>query len=145
MVRCDLTYQQGIERHWFRDTRFDYYEPQHDGLGDQYTFNGEVFAQGTSTDLEPFNYQERGAENRYGRSLITGKMRSDATGSLDVWHGSQDFTTLPDYDQDFIEENMPIDRLIEVTTEPAFRLDCMTFVRGARVMPVRNIPGLARL
>ena len=108
-VFADLTYQQGMNRMWKRRDRWDFYWPALAHLGEQAVLNEEIYTQGTADDTNVFGYQERYAEYRYKPSQITGKMRSAATGSLDVWHLSQDFSALPVLNASFIEEQ-PTDR-----------------------------------
>lgn len=141
-VFADLTYQQGMNRMWSRRDRWDFYWPALAHLGEQAVLNQEIYAQGTSADTQTFGYQERYAEYRYKPSQITGKMRSNATGSLDVWHLAQDFTALPALNSSFIEENPPIDRVIAVTTEPEFIWDWYFDLKTTRPMPVYSVPGL---
>jgi hypothetical protein len=141
-VRADLTYQKGINRMFSRRTKYDYYWPTLAHLGEQSILNKEIYAQGTSTDDDVFGYQERWAEYRYYPSKITGKFRSDATGSLDVWHLSQDFANLPTLSSTFIEDNPPLDRLVAITNEPHILLDSHIEVRSARAMPTYSVPGL---
>lgn len=141
-VRADLTYQQGLNRMWSRKTRYDFYWPALSHIGEQSVLNKEIFAQGTATDELTFGFQERYAEFRYKPSLITGKMRSNATGTLDAWHLSQDFSALPVLNSAFIQDNPPMDRVIAVNTEPDFIFDSYTKMRCARPMPVYSVPGL---
>ena len=94
-VRADLTYQQGLDRALSRSTRYDFYLPSLANLGEQAVLNKEIYAQGTSADEDVFGYQERWAELRYKRSSITGKFRSTYAQSLDAWHLSQEFGSLP--------------------------------------------------
>ena len=89
-----------------------------------------------------FGYQERYAEYRYKNSEITGKFRSDATASLDVWHLAQDFTTRPTLSAGFIQDQPPIDRVSAVPDEPDMLLDCYFRYRSVRPMPVYGTPGL---
>jgi len=141
-VRADLTYQQGLERMWSRQTRFDFYLPALSHLGEQAVLNKEIYCQGTAVDDDVFGYQERFAEYRYKPSRITGEFRSSFAQSLDAWHLSQDFATLPVLNEEFIVENPPLDRVIAVTTEPHFLFDSYFKVRCARPMPVYGVPGL---
>jgi hypothetical protein len=141
-VRADLTYQKGVNRMFSRRTKYDYYWPTLAHLGEQEILNKEIYAQGTSSDDDVFGYQERWAEYRYYPSKITGKFRSDAAQSLDVWHQSQDFASLPQLNSTFIEDNPPLDRLSAVTTEPHILLDSHIEVRTARAMPTYSVPGL---
>lgn len=141
-VFADLTYQQGMNRMWSRRDRWDFYWPALAHLGEQAVLNQEIYYQNTSADTQTFGYQERYAEYRYKPSQITGKMRSNATGSLDVWHLAQDFTALPALNASFIEENPPIDRVIAVTDEPQFIWDWYFDLKTTRPMPVYSVPGL---
>jgi len=144
-VRADLTYQRGIERSWSRQTRFDFYWPELATIGEQEILNKEIFAQGTTADDDVFGYQERFAEYRYKPSLITGKFRSTDAQSLDFWHLSQDFATLPTLGATFISDNPPIDRVVATPDEPQFKLDAYFNLKCARPMPMYGIPGLDKL
>jgi len=141
-VRADLTYQQGMNRMWSRRDRWDFYWPTLAHLGEQAVTNGELYYQGTSADNDVFGYQERFAEYRYKPSSITGKMRSNATGSLDGWHLSIDFGSLPALNSSFIEENPPIDRVVAVNTEPDLLMDWYFDLKTTRPMPTYSVPGL---
>ena len=141
-IRADLTYQQGLNRMWSRSTRWDFYWPALSHIGEQAVLNKEIYAQGTSADDETFGFQERFAEYRYYPSLITGKFRSSAAQSLDTWHLSQDFGSLPALNASFIEENPPVDRVISVPSEPHLIWDSYMRLECARPMPMYSVPGL---
>ena len=143
VVYADLTYQQGLQRHWSRQTRYDFYWPALAHLGEQAILNQEIYAQGTSDDANTFGYQERYAEYRYKPSQITGKFRSTvSSGSLDNWHLAQDFSALPSLNSSFIEENPPVDRVIAVSSEPQLLLDVYFKLKCARPMPTYSVPAL---
>ena len=141
-VFADLNYQQGLNRMWSRQDRWDFYWPALAHIGEQAVLNKEIYAQGTSADDEVFGYQERYAEYRYKPNMITGIMRSDASQSLDNWHVAQDFGSLPALNASFIEENPPIDRIVAVTSEPDLLFDAYFDFKCARPMPVYSVPGL---
>jgi hypothetical protein len=141
-VFADLTYQQGMNRMWSRRDRWDFYWPALAHLGEQAVLNEEIYTQGTSADQDVFGYQERYAEYRYKPSQITGKMRSNASGSLDVWHLSQDFSSVPVLNASFIEENPPIDRVVALPTEPDLLFDWYFDMKCTRPMPTYSVPGL---
>jgi len=143
-VRADLTYQQGVDRMWSRRTKYDIYWPALAHLGEQAVPVSEIYIKGvTATDATIFGYQERFAEYRYKRSLITGELRSTFAQSLDVWHLSQEFTDYPTLSSTFIQDNPPIDRVIAVTSpvSPQFILDCFIKNRTVRPMPTYSVPG----
>jgi len=141
-ARADLSYQQGLNKMWTRSTRFDFYWPALSHLGEQAVLNKEIMLQGTSAADEGFGYQERYAEYRYKPSVITGLFRSNAAGSLHIWHLSQDFATLPVLDADFIVEDPPVDRVIAVPAQPHFLFDAHFDMKCARPMPTYSVPGL---
>ena len=142
-VFADLNYQQGLARHFSRQTRWDFYWPTLAHLGEQSVLNKEIYAQGTSADDNVFGYQERFAEYRYKPSMITGQMRSGAAGgSLDNWHLAQDFGSLSALNASFIEENPPVARVTAVPSEPDLLLDIFFKLRCARPMPTYSVPGL---
>ncbi|AXL14445.1 major capsid protein [Microviridae sp.] len=142
-VRADLTYQRGLHRMWSRRTVNDFYLPVFAHLGEQPVYNKEIYAQGNfSVDDEVFGYQERWSEYRYGVSQITGLFRSVHPQSLDVWHLSQDFASLPALNASFIQDNPPVDRVVEVPSEPHIKMDSYISVRATRAMPVYSAPGM---
>jgi hypothetical protein len=140
-VRADLTYQQGLNRMFSRQTRYDFYWPALSHIGEQAVLNKEIYADGSANDDLVFGYQERYAEYRYKPSMITGKFRSNDAQSLDAWHLSQEFSSLPGLNSTFIEENPPLDRVIAVPSEPHFIFDSYISMKCARPMPVYSVPG----
>jgi len=149
-IRADLTYQQGMNRMFSRQTRWDFYWPALAHIGEQAVLNQEIWAQdpantsgspATSINIQAFGYQERFAEYRYKPSLITGEMRSNFAQSLDTWHLSQDFGTLPALNTTFIQENPPVDRIIAVPSSPHVIFDSYMSLKCARPMPVYSVPG----
>lgn len=142
-VRADLTYQQGLNRMFSRQSRYDFYFPALSHIGEQTVLQKEIFADGIpANDDKVFGYQERYAEYRYKPSIITGLFRSAAPQSLDAWHLSQDFANAPVLDDAFISENPPLDRVIAVPSEPHFIFDSLFKMHCARPMPVYGVPGL---
>lgn len=141
-VRADLTYQQGIHRMWTRSDMFDFYWPSFAHLGEQAVLNKEIYAQGTADDDKVFGYQERYAEYRYKPSLITGQFRSTYKQTLDVWHLSQKFESLPTLSDQFIQDHPPISRVVAVPTYPHFLLDVKFNLKCIRPMPMFGTPGM---
>lgn len=143
-IRADLTYQYGLPRMFSRQSRFDFYWPALAHIGEQAVLNKEIYAQGTAgagADDLVFGYQERYGEYRFKPGMITGRFRSNDPTPLDTWHLAQKFTSLPALNSSFIEEAPPVDRIVAVTTEPHFLLDCFFDMKCARPMPVYSVPG----
>ena len=142
-VRADLTYQQGIDRMFSRETRYDFYWPSLAQIGEQAVLNKEIYAQGDANDDLVFGYQERYGEYRYKPSRITGLFRSNATGTLEAWHLSQEFGSLPTLNNTFMSENTPMGRVMALgDPEPEFIMDCYFNLRCARPMPLFGVPGM---
>lgn len=128
---------------WSRRTRYDYYWPVLAHLGEQAIYNKEIFATGVAEqDDDVFGYQERYAEYRYKPNMITGKLRSTDPQSLDVWHLAQKFDNLPQLNDEFISENVPLARSLAVQNEPQMILDVYFKLSCVRPMPVYGVPGL---
>lgn len=146
-LRADLTYADKIDRKWTRKTRYDFYDPAFAHLGEQAVLNREIWYQNNGAGSGTvFGYQERWAEYRYGISQITGKFRSEASGTLDAYHLAIDFDSQPALNATFIESNTPTARILATgSSEPALLLDMYFKTRWARPMPVYSVPGLERL
>jgi len=145
-VRADLSYQEGLDRHWSRLNRFDYYYPIFANLGEQAVLRKEAWLPADSSSAnEAFGFQERWAEYRFKTSKVTGLFRSSAPQSLDAWHLSQEFASSPTLGSTFIQEDAPVDRVIAVPSEPHFFFDSIVENNTARAMPVYSAPGLMRI
>lgn len=145
VARYDHTYQQGIERHWSRKTRFDYYWPVFANIGEQAVLNKEIFAQGTAKDNEVFGYQEAWSDYRYKSNRVTGEMRSAYEQSLDVWHLADDYASLPSLSDSWIREDKnTVDRVLAVKSSVSDQLFADIYVsnRATRPMPMYSVPGL---
>lgn len=128
-----------------RSTKLDFYWPALSHIGEQAVLNKEIYAKGVgtvTTDADTFGYQERFAELRYKPSQITGKYRSTASGTLDIWHLAEKYTALPTLGSTFISALPPVDRIVAVTSEPQFLFDAYFKMICARPLPVNSVPGL---
>jgi hypothetical protein len=143
-ARGDLTYFQGLDRMWSRSTKYDFYWPELANLGEQPVLNKEIYISGTAADDAVFGYQERYAEYRHKKSLVTGRFNPDAGGSLSFWHLAEDFASLPSLNQTFIEDATPMSRVIAVADRD-FIIDGYFELRCARPIPVRPTPSLMPL
>lgn len=144
-VRADLTYQQGLRRHWSRATRYDYYFPAFAMLGEQTILQKEIYARGDAGDNAIFGYQERWAEYRYAPSMITGLFRSTSAGTLDAWHLAQRFTAAPVLNATFIEDTPPLSRVLAVggaANGAQLIFDSLFNIRATRPLPLFSVPGM---
>jgi len=141
-VRAPLTYYQGINKLWLRNTRYDFYLPSLAHLGEQAVENREIYADGSANDVLAFGYQERWAEMRYKPSQITGLFRPNVSGSLDPWILTQEFASLPLLNSTFIQDTPPVDRVIAVPSEPHFYGVLTHDLTCARPLPLYSVPGM---
>lgn len=125
---------------WSRSTRYDFFWPKLQQLGEQEVLNIEIYAQQTSADALVFGYQERYAEYRYKPSEIHGLFRSTYATPLDFWHLAEEFGSLPALNSTFIVQNTPVDRVIAVTTEPHLIFDAYFQLKCARPMMTYSVP-----
>lgn len=142
-IRHDHTYQQGLERMWSRKTNLDFYYPVFANLGEQAILKKEIYLTGTATDEQAFGYQEAWAEYRMKPNRISGKFRSNATGTLDSWHYGDNYTKMPNLSQAWMKEgDSEIQRTLAVDNEPQFIMDTIIDNTSVRPMPMYSIPGL---
>lgn len=143
----DQTYQQGMDRALSRQHWTDYYWPTFAHLGEQAVLNKELYCDGTADDNVVFGYQERYAEYRYDSSRICGFFRSNSKYPLDMWHLAQYWAERPTLSADFIEENPPIKRVVQISdaeeeNTPQFFGMFVFNVRATRPMPTYGTPGM---
>ena len=144
-VRADLNYQQGLDRHWSRLTRYDFYFPVFAMLGEQAVLNKEIYCDGSANDSLTFGYNERWAEYRYMPSKITGLFKSTSSGTIDGWHLAQKFTSLPTLNSTFIQDTPPVSRVVAVGSSAngqQFLMDAVFDINAARPLPLYSTPGL---
>lgn len=151
-VRQFHTYQQGIAKFLTRKSRFDFYDPALQNIGEQPLYTGELFREGDDQG-RIFGYQEAWAELRQRPNRVTGQMRSDAEDSFDVYHLADDYNNAPTLSSDFIHETrLYIDRALGIaptTGSPLslpdqFLLDFRFDIKAIRVLPTYGVPGVGR-
>lgn len=146
-ITGEITYQQGLHKLWSRTTRFDFYWPTFANLGEQSVLNKEIYARGDANDNLVFGYQERWAEYRYRPSRICGLFRSTASGNIDEWHLSQQFTSLPTLNATFIRQGTPASRVLAAGTQAngqQILWDSVFNIKTTRAIPTYSVPGLVR-
>lgn len=142
-VRTQHTYQQGIDRKFSRKRRYKFYWKELANLGEQPVKNKEIYAQGNDKDEETFGFQEAWGDYRYRPNKVTGQMRSNAEGTLDIMHFADNYNELPKLGQDWIQETKAnLDRCLAVPSSKSdqFIAELYFKVRAARPMPTYPIP-----
>jgi len=142
-ARADITYQKGINRMWTRSTRYDFFWPKLQQIGEQAVLRREIYATGTVVDDETvFGYQERYGEYRYKPSEIRGMFNGHFTSALDQWHLAEEFSSAPSLNSTFIASNTPIARVVNLygNATPPIYLDLFFSIRHARPMMTYSVP-----
>lgn len=91
------SYSQGLDRMYSRTSRYDYFWPDFQNLGEQAVYKREVVAKGDPANIpgskeyneSVFGYQSRYQEYRYKNALVTGDF--SANGSLEYWTQARKF------------------------------------------------------
>jgi len=149
VVRATPTYQQGVRKHWLRDTRFSFFWPVFSALGEQAVSTREIYQSnnGTYTN-DTWGYQERWAEYRYTPNEITGVLRSTAAQPLDWWHYAEEFGAEPALNAAFITDKTKETLARSLATYPdavwsaQIIMDILHTNTVARMMPTYSVPGL---
>jgi hypothetical protein len=143
-LTADLTYQQGLHKMWNRKSRLDFMWPALAGIGEQAVHQGEIYWTGVEADdSRVFGYIPRFEELRTKPSMITGRIRSNTTASLDLWHVAQDFANAPTLSKEFVEYDTPLNRVkaVDEANVPDYVLDIWCKLTSARVLPTYGVPG----
>lgn len=110
-VRPVTMYTQGLHRSWSRRTKFDYWQPELQHIGDQEVLRKEVYVGATGND-NVFGYTPRFQEYRTIPSRVAGEF---LTAPLNTWHMAREFASAPVLNSDFVKAN-PTTRIFADTT-----------------------------
>jgi hypothetical protein len=142
-------YQQGINRQWLYDTRFEYPTPELVNLGEQEIFNMELMA----TNDDAFNkgifgYIGRYDEHRVKHNMICGRLRTNAPQSIGQWQLARYFApaTPPALNLEFMQGHDD-QRYSAVQGTPTDPMPGWIITYGNRVrrvapLPIVGTPGL---
>lgn len=136
-------YQNGIDRQWLRETKYDFFFPEFVNLSEQAILNREVFVTDGNevTNEGIFGYQGRYDEMRVKRNQVVGLMRTD----FDYWHLARQFTSVPALNSSFITSvgTGPIRKdFLAAPSEPAMFVHFANIIKAIRPLPVIAEPGL---
>lgn len=135
-------YQQGIDRQWLCESKYDYYFPEFASLSEQAVYTEELYNYGPSPQDNVLGYQGRYDEYRFRRNMVHGQFRS----VFSYWHMGRIFGSVPNLNFDFIyptdDEITAIKRVLAVPTEPMFLVAFGNVNTAIRPMPWMAEPGL---
>lgn len=128
-VRPKAIYANGLERHWNRRTKEDFWQKELQHIGQQEVLNKEVYFPGASPDAV-FGYQDRYDEYRRAESSIAGEFRTSA---LYHWHLARLFGSAPALNETFIECE-PTDRVFAVPSQDTLYIMCKHQIQARRLV-----------
>ena len=102
VVRPRTLYSQGIDKHWLKKDKEDYFQHELQYIGQQNVEMDEIYADPTHTPQDIFGYQDRYREYRASPSKISGDFRD----KLDFWHMGRKFDQAPALNEDFIQSDV---------------------------------------
>ncbi|QCS36623.1 major capsid protein [Capybara microvirus Cap3_SP_541] len=146
-VRYDHTYSQGLDRLWSRHSRYDFYWPVFDAIGEQPMYKREIyFTADHDKDNQVFGYQEAWAAYRYGKSRVSSEMRPQHPQTLASWNFADYYDTSPTLSSSWIREDLHnVDRSLAVQSSSGYKqimLDLYCDMKCTRPMSVYSVPGL---
>ena len=156
-IRSEISYSQGVPAQLLRRTRIDHFTPELQLLGEEAIPSMEIYADGTGDrtlqtgDYQPWGFTPRYESYRHRVNMISGDLRSynvngsSEFGRIDRFHYGLDFSSRPQLDDVFIEDDPdPIQRNVPHTLVPPFVVDLAFQATGVRPMAKTATPGLLR-
>lgn len=112
VVRPKAIYMDGLDRHWNKTSKTDYWQRELQHIGQQAILNKEVRAS-HATPNGTFGYQDRYDEYRKAWSKVSGEFRQTL---LNFWHMARDFSSDPALNSTFVS-CVPTDRIFAVPSQ----------------------------
>lgn len=141
IVPAQNIYSDGIARKWTRSSKFDYYFPEFQNLGEQAIKVKEIYGYDALANESTFGYTPRYAEYQYHPGVVTGEMRQ----SMSYWHMARLFSGSPVLNGDFIDSrNGDYDRIFPTDEQlgDRFVINMMHYERMKRPMQKNPNPSL---
>lgn len=136
-VQPKTMYTQGIERHWSRDDKYDYFQPETQFIGDQEIYQKEIYAT-AATANNVFGWTPRYDEYRGRFNRIAGEFRQT---SLDFWHQARIFSSAPALNSAFVKSD-PTERIFAVPSSDVLYITANHSLQARRVIAKEGTPFL---
>lgn len=147
-IMPEANYQQGVDREWIKDTRYDFYSPEFAQLSDQAIEEVELKASATgANNTTLFGYIGAWDQYRSSHSKVTGYLRSGSTPDFSHWTLARNFTSRPALNTAFITMkgtyagDPSMKRIFAVQNEYSFILQCGNNIRAILPLPFTARPG----
>ncbi len=131
-VRPKAIYSDGVERHWLKLDREDFFQKELEAIGQMEVLQNEVYGATGQKDTV-FGFQDRYEEYRYARPHICAEFRN----VLDYWHMARIFGTAPSLNQQFTD-CVPTKRIYNEQTQHPLWIMANNSVQARRVVG-RNV------
>lgn len=144
-IRQFHSYQQGVEKFWWRKNRLDYLNPLFTNIGYQPVFTKELYAEVSEGTDTVFGYAPAFEDLRCRQNRISGQLASASGSGFDIWHFGDNYDSAPVLGAEWIEEDPRwVDRALSVSMSNAdqFLFDVYFKQYGIRVLPTYGEPGL---
>lgn len=128
-IRPKTIYAQGLNRHWNRRIKEDFWQQELQHIGQQEVLNKELYA-AHATPNGVFGYQDRYDEYRRQESQISGEFRTSA---LDFWHMARIFSTDPALNNTFVS-CVPPERSFAVPSEDVMYVMAQHSIQARRLV-----------
>lgn len=150
MITPEVSYTQGLEHWQFDDTAEDLYFPERANLSFQPILNKQIFVNGDASDDDLFGYSTRYAYLKQRDDCVTGllalppKMFEGKNTDLlmTAYTQARIFETCPKLSQQFLTvspNNIRRDFMF-APSQPLFRIQVASDVKGSRCIPWSNTP-----
>lgn len=150
MITPEVSYTQGLEHWQFDDTAEDLYFPERANLSFQPVLNKQIFVEGNASDDDLFGYSTRYAYLKQRNDCVTGllalppKMFEGKNTDLlmTAYTQARIFETCPKLSQQFLTvspNNIRRDFMF-APSQPLFRIQIASDVKGSRCIPWSNTP-----
>jgi hypothetical protein len=134
-------YQQGIDRHWQKGDKFQYFWPEFAQIGEQEILGREILYDfdDQAYNISTFGYAPRYSEYKWSKSIVAG----DFTNTLNFWHMGRIFTGSPPVlNDEFITSN-PTNRIFaDQSGTDTLWVQIYNKVTAVRPIPYHNEPRL---
>lgn len=131
-------YQQGIDRQWIKNTKYDFFFPVFANLSEQEITRGELYWTGDlANDETVFGFCGAYDELRTKNNQVCGLFRT----TYDYWHLGRQFGSAPALNSTFIQCSVRKD-IFAVPSEPGCLVQFGNIIKALRPMPIIAEPGL---
>ncbi len=128
-VRPKTIYTQGLDRHWNRRVKEDFFQAELQSIGQQEVLNKELYAAHTTPE-GVFGYSDRYDEYRRTQSTVSGEFRETV---LDFWHMARIFASDPTLNADFVT-SVPTKRINAVQTNDVLWIMANHSIQARRML-----------